>query len=268
MSGQIYDDLDHFYREIWGTSLHHGYWKSGKETASEARENLIAKILKHWQPSGHLIDIGCGYGVLAQRLITDFSCSVSACTSSEVQAKAITPSEHLNLLTGDWLTQKIPNQSLDGAIALESASHFSSFEAFLKKTHAVLKTGSRLVISDWFSNHGNHLLPRHLAKVGSLPPWRSLDSFLTEARKQGFTIIVSTDLSPAVARTWSFLFWKSLLLPLYKPSLIPQLITHIIRRPALLWSFPLLRLAYHKKKLSYHLLILTAGNSLSTGSSH
>lgn len=267
MPGQIYDDLDHFYREIWGTSLHHGYWKSGKESASEARENLIAEILKHWNPTGHLADIGCGYGVLARRLITDFGCTVSACTSSEVQAEAIKQTEHLTVLTGDWLAQIISNHSLDGAIALESTSHFPCFKAFLQKTHAVLKPGAPLIISDWFSNDGTRLLPRHLAKVGDLPPWRTLDAFLGEARAQGFTLSVTQDLSPGVARTWSSLFWKSLLLPFLKPSLLPKLITHVLRRPALLWTFPLLRLAYHRRELSYHLLILTAGTSLSTGSS-
>ena len=28
-----YDDLDQFYREIWGEHVHHGVWFTGKESA-------------------------------------------------------------------------------------------------------------------------------------------------------------------------------------------------------------------------------------------
>ena len=35
-----YDDLDLFYRTIWGTHVHHGYWKTGKENRQEAVLNL------------------------------------------------------------------------------------------------------------------------------------------------------------------------------------------------------------------------------------
>ena len=32
-----YDELDPFYREIWGEHVHHGYWATGRETAAARR---------------------------------------------------------------------------------------------------------------------------------------------------------------------------------------------------------------------------------------
>lgn len=59
-----YDDLDAFYREVWGMHVHHGLWISGKESKEEATENLITRMLKDVSLSTgmHVCDIGCGYG--------------------------------------------------------------------------------------------------------------------------------------------------------------------------------------------------------------
>jgi cyclopropane fatty-acyl-phospholipid synthase-like methyltransferase len=264
MSDQIYDDLDPMYRAIWGKSLHHGYWKAGKENATEAKENLIQEILKHWQPSGQLADIGCGYGALSRRLVEDFDCSVIACTSSKLQAAEITKSQEITVLSGDWLAQDISPSSLDGAIALESASHFEDFEHLLKKTHEALKPGASWIICDWFSENGQNRLLRHLASTGGLPPWRSLASFLSLARQCGFTVTLSLDLSDKVARTWNSLLLKALQLPLVRPRQIPRICSELLKRPALIWTFPLLRISYQLGFLSYSLIKLTKGESLSS----
>src|SRR5262245_49692842 len=36
-----YDDLDRFYREIWGEHVHHGLWTSAPTTPAEAARCLI-----------------------------------------------------------------------------------------------------------------------------------------------------------------------------------------------------------------------------------
>ena len=59
-----YDDLDLFYRTIWGTHVHHGYWRTGKESTEEAVENLTHLVAdRAGIKSGTCVcDIGCGYG--------------------------------------------------------------------------------------------------------------------------------------------------------------------------------------------------------------
>lgn len=257
MPSEIYDDLDLMYRSIWGKSLHHGYWKESNESTDAAQENLVQKILTHLPHHGHIADIGCGYGSLAQRLLNEFDCSLTACTSSARQADHILPQDRLTVLKGNWLQQNIPKHSFDSAVSLESASHFECFKTLLSKTHQTLKPGASWIICDWFSQYGSDPLPKHLAQIGDLPPWRSLENFLSTARKCGFIVKQSDDLSPQVAQTWSALFRKSLSLPFRKPKLLPKFLAQLLKRPSLLWAFPLIRLAYHNGNLSYHLIRLT-----------
>jgi hypothetical protein len=39
-----YDELDPFYREIWGDHVHHGLWTTGRETPDQAVEALIRRL--------------------------------------------------------------------------------------------------------------------------------------------------------------------------------------------------------------------------------
>lgn len=252
MAKNLYDDLDLLYREIWGRSLHHGSWITGYESIEEAKEELIDLALKQLDPKGTIADIGCGYGILAHKILDHYRCEVLANTNSEKQALQIIPRAGLTILQGDWLQQKLEPKSLSGVIAVESLSHFDSFEDLFKHTLPALKPGGRIVICDWFSETGSNFFLRYLAKTGNLPPWRSifsLSSKVTDLKK-----VYSQNLSREVAPTWSALFWRSVQLPLRKPYLLVTLLKKIITRPSLLLAFPLIRLAYHTGALEYRVI--------------
>jgi tocopherol O-methyltransferase len=252
MAKNLYDDLDLLYREIWGRSLHHGAWVTGYESIEEAREKLIDLALKQLAPKGTIADIGCGYGILAHKILDQFHCEVLANTNSEKQASQITPRSGLTILQGDWLQQQLEPKSLSGIIAVESLSHFNSFEDFLKHTLPALKPGGRIVICDWFSETGSRFFLRHLATTGNLPPWRSVFSLSSNAKD--LQKVYSQDLSREVAPTWSAIFWRSIQLPLRKPYLLVTLLKKIITRPSLLLAFPLIRLAYLTRDLEYRVI--------------
>jgi tocopherol O-methyltransferase len=252
MAKNLYDDLDLLYREIWGNSLHHGAWFTGYESIEEAREKLIDLALKQLDPKGTIADIGCGYGILAHKILDQFHCEVLANTNSERQASQITPRSRLTILQGDWLQQQLEPKSLSGIIAVESLSHFDSFEDFLEHTLPALKPGGRIVICDWFSETGSRFFLRHLATTGNLPPWRSVFSLSSNAKD--LQKVHSQDLSREVAPTWSAIFWRSIQLPLRKPYLLVTLLKKIITRPSLLLAFPLIRLAYHTRDLEYRVI--------------
>ncbi|MGD1979449.1 MAG: methyltransferase domain-containing protein [Akkermansiaceae bacterium] len=249
-----YDCYDEIYREVWGSSLHHGLWPQADCTREQALENLRDLVLSELNPHGRIADIGCGYGELAQVLVDRFDCEVLANTSSKVQQARIPNHPRIESLPGNWTDQVLPPDSLDGAVALESLSHFPSFETFVRHTAETLKIGSSLVIADWFSDEGDRLLLRHLANLGRIPPWRSINDLIAVAQRHGLRPIHSVDLSREVAPTWSRLFQRACFLPFRKPRLISLLVRQALQSPGLLWSFPLLRLAYQNGSLEYHLV--------------
>ena len=65
-----YDDLDRFYREIWGEHVHHGLWRSGRESPEVAVRQLITLVAERAEiAAGDLVcDVGCGYGGTARVL--------------------------------------------------------------------------------------------------------------------------------------------------------------------------------------------------------
>src|SRR5215203_2887251 len=65
-----YDELDPFYREIWGDHVHHGYWVTGQETLQEAVEGLVDLVASRLAltPGERVCDVGCGYGATAELL--------------------------------------------------------------------------------------------------------------------------------------------------------------------------------------------------------
>lgn len=264
MARDIYDDLDLLYREIWGESLHHGLWIEGNESPPRARDQLIELILSRLKPRGTIADIGCGYGVLAHRLIREFSCEVIANTASQIQLERIKAHPNLTVLGGDWLRAALSPACLDGAIAIESFSHFPDFEAALAKASSTLKPGSSLVIADWFSESGRHPMLKHLARRGGLPDWRPLTSVIEAARSCGLQVEQCLDRSSQAGPTWSHLFRRALTTPFVKPRLFPHFLLQLLRNPALLWTFPLLRLAYETGDLQYQIVFLKKESSLSS----
>jgi tocopherol O-methyltransferase len=84
-----YDELDPFYREIWGRHVHHGYWATGRETperAVEALVDLLAERLGLAQGQ-RACDVGCGYGATAIYLALRHGVLVTGVTISPVQAE-------------------------------------------------------------------------------------------------------------------------------------------------------------------------------------
>jgi tocopherol O-methyltransferase len=56
-----YNELDVFYRELWGEHLHHGLWITGQESSQVAVRHLVDVVAKEAQikAGDHVIDIDC-----------------------------------------------------------------------------------------------------------------------------------------------------------------------------------------------------------------
>jgi tocopherol O-methyltransferase len=208
-----YDDLDPFYREIWGEHVHHGYWKEGDETPERAARRLIELVADRAAiaPGDSVCDVGCGYGGAARLLAREYGAVVAALTISPAQhqfACDLDPAAtNPKYLLGDWLRNDLPSASFDVAISIESSEHMVDKPAFFTEVHRVLKPGGRFVVCAWLAKEEpkawerRHLL-EPICREGRLPSMGSAREYTHFAQHAGLEPQGFDDLSRQVKRTW------------------------------------------------------------------
>ena len=181
-----YDELDEFYRELWGTHVHHGLWAepageladstaaprrwgSGERTSGDAASSaadsveaatrrLVDLVAERsaLRPGHRVCDVGCGYGSTAAMLASDYGCEVVGYTVSAAQharaAAEAVPGCRFEL--GDWLDNDLSDGAFDAAIAIESTGHMADKAGAIAEVARVLRPGGRAVICAWLAADG------------------------------------------------------------------------------------------------------------------
>ncbi|HEX7761449.1 MAG TPA: class I SAM-dependent methyltransferase [Caulobacteraceae bacterium] len=208
-----YNELDPFYREVWGEHVHHGYWITGRESAEDAAEALVELVAQRLQLSSGLevCDIGCGYGATAQRLAERNGLRMTGLTISAAQAQlasARRPTRgHLTILEQDWLANGFADASFDRAYSVESSEHMPDKQRFFDEAFRVLRPGGLLVVCAWLARDQprpwevSHLL-EPICREGRLPSLGDEADYRGLARQAGFDPLTMEDISERVRRTW------------------------------------------------------------------
>ncbi|MGF9757267.1 class I SAM-dependent methyltransferase [Microvirga sp. 0TCS3.31] len=209
-----YDELDPFYREIWGEHVHHGLWTSGRENPDEAVEALVAHLAGtlHLKPGQHVCDVGCGYGATAEWLARRHAVRVTGVTLSSVQLQhaqardATFPLLHFS--RQDWLENAFEDESFDHVIAIESSEHMPDKQRFFDEVFRTLSPGGRMAVYAWLARDGTsqweerHLL-EPICREGRLPGMGSEAEYREWASNAGLVVDGFEDLSANVRRTWA-----------------------------------------------------------------
>ncbi len=207
-----YDELDGFYRDIWGSHVHHGYWTTGRETstaAAEALSELVAGRLE-FTPGMTVCDIGCGYGETARLFASRHAISVEGVTISPLQFQVASerPADRVSIKLCDWLANPFPDGHFDRAYAIESSEHIKNKEKFFSEAYRVLRPGGRLAVCAWLASSGASAWQRQyllepICRQGRLPGMGSEEEYLNLAHAAGFTAVNVADISANVQRTWA-----------------------------------------------------------------
>jgi cyclopropane fatty-acyl-phospholipid synthase-like methyltransferase len=209
-----YDELDELYRSVWGTSLHHGYWATGKESSEEAAANLTRLVAHNAgiRAGDKVCDLGCGYGASAIVWQRDFGADVTGITISEKQflhGKSITAGNpHVELILGDALRSGLPSLSFDVVTVIESSEHMADKASFFAEARRLLRPGGRCVVVAWLTRNRpnaceSKFLLEPICKEGRLPSMASGAEYRQMLEDAGFHDILCADLTPRVKKTWS-----------------------------------------------------------------
>ncbi len=211
-----YDELDAFYREIWGEHLHHGLWTTGRESVDQAVLHLIDTVADAAgvREGIRVCDIGCGYGGTSRYLASSRGAHVTAYTVSETQYRyalakgvevgdAANPDYHLC----PWEKNELSDASMDGAVSIECFTHVPDKEAYFRELHRVLKPSSYAALTVWMHRPKPRAwqvrcLIEPICYEGRLASIGSADEYRALIEASGLVIDDFQDWSDRVRKTW------------------------------------------------------------------
>jgi len=263
-----YNELDNFYREVWGDHVHHGYWASGRESVDEAVEALIDLLANrlHLKPGQHVCDIGCGYGATAQYLAEHHKLQVTGFTVSAAQAKQaqtrIAAAGSVSIRFMDWLANDLAPNAFDRAYAIESSEHMPNKQRFFDEAFRTLKPGGLFAICAWLTCDNPRpweirYLLEPICREGRLPSMGNETDYRSMAEQSGFDVISVEDLSGRVSRTWWICATRLMKKLFTQPHYMRFLLNHA--QPNRIFVMTLFRLliAYRTRSMRYCLVTLS-----------
>ena len=146
-----YDELDPFYRALWGEHLHHGLWNTGREPPAQAALALVDAVLARARVGAGdaVCDVGCGYGAVT-RLLAGRGIHATGLTLSKAQY------DHARVSAGTVGSK--PGMSPPGIGSRPGPSNGTPDQQFLQTTLEGRRLGEaapaspRFLLRDWLDN--------------------------------------------------------------------------------------------------------------------
>lgn len=203
-----------------GMNMHFGYGNISKLfSREEMLIQMTLKVIDRIRPNGpscHLADLGCGVGgsmrVVHDHLPLAQLTGVTIVPWQEEQANQtmakLKCADRVKVLLEDYHSTSLPDESLDGAYAIESSCYSPKplRQKFFAEASRILKPGARLVIADGFLKKPEHQLCalsrrmyRSICDNWVLAGMLEIDETIQSLEAAGFTNVKIEDASWKVA---------------------------------------------------------------------
>jgi cyclopropane fatty-acyl-phospholipid synthase-like methyltransferase len=204
-------------RRFYGDSFHFGYFHTGSETlaqALDAHTDLVAQMANPRQAQ-HILDVGCGLGAPALRIVEQYGCNITAINISREQIRQGRQlveqrgmSDRVKIARGDARALEFPDASFDAIVCLEAAGDIcvreQDKEHLVGELYRVLRPGGHLGFSDLALHTSpptaeDRTLRAVLYHRGQelVTDWPALFS------RQGFKVLECQDIIMETMPTWS-----------------------------------------------------------------
>jgi MPBQ/MSBQ methyltransferase len=208
--------------EVWsrGFDMHYGYFRAGlnpfrrQPMIDEMNRQVLSRLRLPPDARGRIVDLGCGAGATVRAAARQFpDARVTGVTvvpwqverGREMNRRA--GADNAEILLADYRATGIPDRSVDGAWALESAIHSpgADKDALVTEARRVLKPGARLVVADGFlrrpSASFGPLFGRLYAELCdrfAVPEFAEIGPFVRNLGRRGYVDVTVENASPRV----------------------------------------------------------------------
>ncbi|MFG2408106.1 SAM-dependent methyltransferase [Streptomyces brevispora] len=157
--GTFYNQHTDVYDRALGGNIHVGYWDddtddSPMQAATDRLTDLVTERLAPFEGQ-HLLDVGCGHGSTAARIVAHHAVQITGISVSDYQVNLANSRPQPLELPGratfrlaDAMENPFDDETFDSAYAIESLMHMKDKKAALGHIARVLRPGGRLVIAE------------------------------------------------------------------------------------------------------------------------
>lgn len=176
--------LREVFHRAWGPYLHVGVFSHPAESVSvaAARGARLAAEKASPLPDDRVLEVGCGFGHMAQMLVRRFGCQVTATDLEEwrlVEARRRAENLHgISFEQADYGDLPYEDETFDWAWATGTLSYARNLTTSIFELSRVLKTEGRFAVRDFMTATTSDDTDRiaqltHIPRLWSLDRWNS-----------------------------------------------------------------------------------------------